>query len=114
MSKRCALTSLLLLSLSAASIADTPQHSDTSPVLPLGESGWEMFRPVHRSYTMFDYEYTTNDLRSDHSHLGFRFKTSSTLTLELRIDPLTRSSAMIGPVYDMDIGAAMFSLGFRF
>lgn len=118
MSKRCAWIALLLLLLGTTANAESPYHSShidsEDRVLPFGLSGWELFRPKHREPAIFDFDYLTDDLRSEHVGFGIRFHSSQLLTLDLQLDPLTHRSDLVGPVYDMSVGAALLTIGYSF
>jgi len=116
MSKRMAGIALLGSLFTASAYAETPADAlfADAPVVRLGDSGWELFRPEERAQTLFDLTYLTSDLWSDRAGLGLRFHSSAHLTFDLRIDPFTQPRDMIGPVYDFDIGATMLALRIRF
>jgi hypothetical protein len=53
-------------------------------------------------------------LRSDLAGLGLRFSGSEDFSLDLTLAPLADRGDFIGPVYDMDIGAARLTVSFSF
>ncbi|MDH3621260.1 MAG: hypothetical protein OER91_10225 [Gammaproteobacteria bacterium] len=118
MSKRIAGTALLLALLTTGAHAESPgdaHRTDASPrVIQIGDSGWEFFRPEDRTKTPFDLTYMTSDLWSERAGLGLRFRSSTHLTIDLRVDPLTQPRDLIGPVYDFNIGATVLALRFSF
>ncbi len=107
MSKRVAGIALLLTLFATQANAD-----DKS--LPIGETGWEVFKPGSRDASIFDLSYLTKDLIPDADPIGFRFKRFDDLTISIEIDPLSRPEEFVGPVTDMNIGALTFSLAFHF
>lgn len=116
MSKRMAGIALLGSLFAASAYAETPADAfyADAPVVRLGESGWELFRPEDRASTLFDLTYLTSDLWSDRPGVGLRFHSSPHLAFDLRIDPFTRPRDVIGPVYDFNIGATVLALRVRF
>ncbi|RZV39051.1 MAG: hypothetical protein EX272_01125 [Chromatiales bacterium] len=116
MSKRTAGIALLLSLFTTGVFAETPAdalHADAR-VVPLGDNGWELFRPEDRAQTLFDLTYLTSDLWSDRAGLGLRFRASPQLSFDLRVDPFTQTSDLIGPVYGFDIGATVLALRVSF
>ena len=109
MSRRLAGTALLLALFATSANAETLGRSNdldaNERVFPFGESGWELFRPECREPTLFDLTYLTHDLRSKRAGLGLRFHSSSHLTIGLEVDPFTQRRDLIGPIYDLGIGA---------
>lgn len=118
MSKHLAGTALLLLMFATSAHSETFDDSnlvDTGErVVSIGDSDWELFRPVSREQKYFDLAYLTDDLRSPRSGFGLRFQPSSRFTIDFEVDPLTRQRDLIGPVYDSGIGATMLALRFSF
>ena len=118
MLKRSTWMASLLLLLGSTAAADSHYRasdldSDTK-VLSLGQTGWELFRPAHRELTMFDIEYLTHTLRSNHVGVGIRYHTSKQVAFDFTFDPLSHSEDVYGPIYDMNVGAAVVSIGFSF
>lgn len=118
MSKRAAGITLLLGLLATSASAEMPgnashSHADT-PVIPFGNSGWELFRPMHREQEVFDLAYLTDSLRSRNPGYGLRFHSSSHLTFDLQVDLLAHSEDLYGPIYDINAGATLFSVGISF
>lgn len=118
MSKRFAGTAILLVLFVANANAETPNDVhvlDTeSRVVLIGNSGWELFRPVSREQNPFDLTYLTNHLRTERAGFGLRFHSSPHLTLDFEIDPFTQRRNLIGPVYDFGIGATTLALRVSF
>ena len=118
MSKRIAGIALLLGLFATGVNAETPGNSSQwyadDPVILIGDSGWELFRPRHRSQEIFDLSYLTDDLRSRNPGYGLRFRSSAHLTFGLQIDLLAHSEELYGPIYDLNSRAAVFSVGFHF
>lgn len=118
MSKHFAGIALLLALFATGAYAETHGHSNSidadERVVSLGDSGWELFRPARREQTLFDPNYLTRDLLSERAGLGLRFHSSTQLTVDFAVDPFTRERDLIGPNYDMGIGAATLALRFSF
>ena len=118
MSKRFAGIASLLALFACNTHAETSNYTAAieagARVVALGDSGWEFFRPSCRERTPFDLTYLTNHLRSERAGFGLRFHSSTHMTLELEIDPFTQQRNLIGPVYDLGIGATTLALRFRF
>lgn len=118
MSKRFAGTALLLALFASGANAESNDHSGYfdagERVVPMGDSGWEWFRPSCREQTLFDLNYLTHDLLSERTGIGLRFHSSSRLTIDFAVDPFTEDRNLIGPIYDPDIGATTLALRFSF
>ena len=118
MSKRFAGTAMLCALFTMNAHAETPADAwpaaAPAPVVLIGDSGWEFFRPQDREQTLFDLTYLTNDLWSERAGLGLRFRSSRQLSFDLRVDPFTQPRQLVGPVYDFEIGATVFALRFNF
>jgi len=123
MSKRVAGIALLIGLLATGASAETPDRTSdpdtrdletSDPVMPFGDSGWEVFRPKHRAQEVFDLAYMTDDLRSRNPGYGLRFRSSTRVTFDLQVDLLAHSENLYGPIYDMSSGATILSIGFRF
>lgn len=118
MSKRCALPGLVLTLLGTTVAAETPEqpgYADAQDrVVPFGESGWELFRPVRREQAIFDLAYMTDDLRSEYAGLGLRFHSSTHLTFDVQLDPFTHAGDLVGPVYGSNIGATVLAVHLSF
>ena len=118
MSKRFAGTAVLFALFASNANADTLNDvytlDDESRVVLIGDSGWELFRPLSREQTSFDLTYLTNHLRSERAGFGLRFHSSPHFTLDFEIDPFTQRQNLIGPVYDFDIGATTLALRISF
>lgn len=115
MSKR-ALAGILLI-LSGAGASAEPWHNRFEApdrTLTLGESQWELFRPESCEQEMFDLGYVMQGLRSEKPGFGLRFRSARTMTFDVRIDPITSRSDLIGPVYDPHIGAAVLTFAVNF
>ncbi|MDJ0749146.1 MAG: hypothetical protein QNJ11_06660 [Woeseiaceae bacterium] len=82
--------------------------------LALGDTGWEVFKPGSRDATISDLNYLTEDLLPDADPIGFRFRRFEELTISIAIDPISRTSELVGPVTDMSIGATTLSFAIRF
>lgn len=108
------LVTLFAVSANAETLSYADSLDDEVPVVLIGDSGWEFFRPACREQTLFDLTYLTSHLRSERAGLGLRFHSSQHLTLDLQIDPFTQTRNLIGPVYDIEIGATMLALRFSF
>lgn len=106
--------SSLLLALCAGTAAGAPGTTNFPPTVPLGDSGWSVYRPPPRAAAVHDLDYMMNRLRCDQAGLGLRFSRSGRFRLDLTFAPLTDRYDYIGPVYDMDIGATrlVLSIGF--
>ena len=108
-----------LLACCGASAAAEPWHDDHAnpamgPMLRLGDSNWEIYRPRPCEQKIFDFGYLTDGLRATKTGLALRFQSAGPLTIDLRFDPITDHNDFIGPVHDMHIGAATLSLAFSF
>jgi hypothetical protein len=118
MSKRVAGIALLLGLVATGATAETPGNASYSyandPVVAFGDSGWELFRPRHRPQEIYDLAYLTDDLRSRNPGYGLRFRSSPQLTFDLQFDFLARSEELYGPIYNLQSGATVFSVGFHF
>ena len=113
-----ALVGILLLSGGAIAAAD-PWHEQTGislddPVMKLGASHWELYRPAACGHELFDLDYAMQGLRADRPGFGLRFRFESALTIDLRIDPMTDSNDFVGPVYDRHIGATTLTFAVNF
>lgn len=118
MSQRFAGIALLVTLFAFSANAETLSHEvnldDDVRVVLIGNSGWELFRPECREQTLFDLTYLTHHLRSERAGLGLRFHSSRQLSLDLEVDPFTQPRNLIGPVYDIGIGATTLALRFSF
>jgi len=118
MSKHLAGTALLLTLFAFSAHSETPDDADALEVeeriVLIGDSDWGLFRPESRELTYFDLAYLTDDLRSPRSSFGLRFQPSSRFRIDFEVDPLTRRSDLIGPIYDSGVGATMLALRFSF
>ncbi len=85
-----------------------------NPVVRLGDSAWLLYRPPPREPRFYDLDYMMDRLRCDQAGLGLRFSRSARFTLDLTIAPLADRDDYVGPVYNMDIGAARLVLTFSF
>jgi hypothetical protein len=107
----------LILTLSAGMAgADSGESGTTTsnPTLRLGTSDWLLYRPQPRQAEVHDLDYMMSRLRSDLAGLGLRFSGSEDFSLDLTLAPLADRGDFIGPVYDMDIGAARLTVSFSF
>ena len=108
-----------LLACCGATAAAEPAHDDHAnpalgPMLRLGDSNWQLYRPRPCEQQLFDLAYLTEGLRSTKPGIGLRFASAGPLTIDLRVDPISDRYDFIGPVYDMHIGATTLSFAFNF
>jgi hypothetical protein len=80
----------------------------------LGDTSWHLYRPAPRTPRIYDLDYMMDHLRCDLQSYGLRFSKSRKFSLDVTIAPLSDRGDFVGPVYDMDIGAARLLLSFRF
>jgi hypothetical protein len=104
----------LILALSAGGESGESGTTNSHPTLRLGTSDWLLYRPQPREAQFHDLDYMMSRLRADQAGLGLRFSRSQYFRLNLTLSPLTDRDDVIGPVYDMDIGATRLSFTFSF
>ena len=100
-----------MLAFCGTAIAD---DADLDRVLRLGDSHWELYRPEACEEGISDLGYLNKGLRAPKPGFGLRFHSSRDLTIDLRIDPMTDHRNLVGPVYDMHIGATLLSFAVSF
>lgn len=93
---------------------DHQSSSATEPMLRLGDTNWEIFRPMPCRQRIFDLAYLTDGLRAQKPGVGLRFQSTGPFTIDLRFDPISDRNDFIGPVYDRHIGATTLSIAFNF
>ncbi len=109
----------ILLLTGGATAAAEPWHgyletAASDPVLKLGASHWELYRPTARRQELYDLDYLMQGLRADKPGFGLRFRSTQKLKIDLRFDPITDSGDFVGPVYDRHIGATTLSFAVNF
>ncbi len=109
MSKRV-LIGVLLTVCGAAAADDTALDR----VLRLGDGHWELYRPLACEQKIYDLAYLADGLRSAKPGFGLRFRSTRSLTVDLRFDPINNRNDFIGPVYDSHIGATMLTFAVDF
>lgn len=117
MLKRTLLGILLLSGGTTAAAEPWHGHLDApaqDPVMKLGASHWELYRPTACSQELYDLDYAMQGLRTDKPGFGLRFRSTQMLTVDFRFDPITDSGDFIGPVYDRHIGAATLTFAINF
>ena len=117
MLKRTLLGILLLSGGATAAAEPWHEHLDApeqDPVMKLGESHWELYRPTACRQELFDLDFAMQGLRADKPGFGLRFRSTPMLTIDFRFDPITDSEDFVGPVYDRHIGAATLTFAVNF
>lgn len=89
-------------------------EADLDRVLNLGDTPWELFRPQACEDDISDPGYFNKGLRAAKPGFGLRFHSTRDFTIDLRIDPITDYRDLVGPVYDMHIGATFLSFAVSF
>lgn len=107
---RYALIGIMLVHCCGPAIAD----AEDTPVLRLGDTLWELYRPKVCDQALFDLEYVTDGLRAGRPGLGLRYRRAESLELNLRFDLFSDYKDFVGPVYDPHIGATILSVAFHF
>lgn len=87
---------------------------EDNPVLRLGDSHWELFRPQACKTALYDLDYMTNSLRAARPGFGLRFRGTAMLEINLRFDPINDRRDFVGPVYDSHIGATVLTFAVNF
>jgi hypothetical protein len=115
MSKRMWIGLLVCLGGASATAAPPDRAApDSEHAMRLGDSSWYLYRPDPRSPAIYDFDFMIESLRSDVPGYSLRFSDSLDFVFELKFAPLMDSNDLIGPVYDLDIGATQLVFSFRF
>ena len=112
------LLGILLLTSGATAVAESWHgHGDDLAAyrtMQLGESHWELFRPQRCEQELYDLGYAMQGLRAEMPGFGLRLRSTHSITIDFRIDPISELSDFIGPVYDRHIGATTLTLAINF
>jgi hypothetical protein len=117
MLKRAMLGILLVTSGATAAAESWYGHGDDLAAyraMQLGESHWELFRPAPCEQELFDIGYTMQGLRTDKPGFGLRFRSTRSLVIDFRIDPISDRNDFVGPIYDRHIGATTLTFAVNF